>query len=131
MSEHRHLSEHMHLALARASYAAYVAKDRAALESLIADDFHFTSQLDNHLSRRTYFERCWPNSEWLESFDLIHLVPDGDRVFVTYEARGVDGRRFRNTEILTFHGSQIVDVEVYFGWSIPHAATAGGFVDKS
>jgi len=124
------MSEDSHLALARASYAAYIAKDRAALETLIADDFHFTSPLDNHLSRRTYFERCWPNSEWLEAFDFIHLVPDGDRVFVTYEARAVDGRRFRNTEILTFRGGQIIDVEVYFGWSIPHEATAGGFVDK-
>jgi hypothetical protein len=41
-----------------------------------------------------------------------------------------DGReRFRNTEILTIRRSQIVNVEVYFGWSIPHEAPDGGFVD--
>jgi ketosteroid isomerase-like protein len=38
----------------RASYLAYVSKDRAAIEALIADDFHFTSPLDNRLDRATY-----------------------------------------------------------------------------
>jgi len=50
----------------RASYLAYVSKDRAAIEALIADDFHFTSPLDNRLDRATYFERCWPNSQMIE-----------------------------------------------------------------
>jgi hypothetical protein len=50
-------------AIARAAYEAYVDKDRAAIEALIADDFHFTSPLDNRLDRATYFARCWPNSE--------------------------------------------------------------------
>jgi len=49
---------------------------------------------------------------------------------VTYEGRALGDRRFRNTEILTFRGSQIIDVEVYFGWSIPHDAKAGSFIDK-
>ena len=44
-------------AIARAAYGAYVAKDRAAIEALIADDFHFTSPLDNRLERATYFTR--------------------------------------------------------------------------
>src|SRR6185295_14695159 len=47
-------------AIARAAYEAYVTKDRAAIEALIADDFHFTSPLDNRLDRETYFRRCWP-----------------------------------------------------------------------
>jgi len=36
------------VAVARASYDAYVRKDRAAIEPLIADDLHFTSLLDHH-----------------------------------------------------------------------------------
>ena len=55
---------------------------------------------------------------------------DGDRVLVTYEGRAVGGGRFRNTEILTLREGQIIDVEVYFGWSIPHPARDGAFVDK-
>jgi hypothetical protein len=47
---------------------------------------------------------------------------DGDRVFVTSEGRNTNGRRFRNTEILTIRNELIVDIEVYFGWSLPHKA---------
>src|SRR4029453_11998789 len=118
-----------HLAIARAAYAAYVNKDRAALEAIIATDFHFTSPLDNRLDRATYFRRCWPNSETIAGFDFVNLVADGERVFVTYEGRNTNGRRFRNTEILTIRDEQIVEVEVYFGWSVPHGAPQGGFVD--
>ena len=81
-------------AIARAAYEAYVAKDRAAIEALIADDFHFMSPLDNRLDRATYFTRCWPNSETTEGFEFIHLIRDGGRVFVTYKARGAGGHRF-------------------------------------
>ena len=119
------------VAIARAAYEAYVTKDRSALENLIAEDFHFTSPLDNRLDRETYFRRCWPNSKVIEGFDFIHLVTDDDRVFVTYEGRNTDGRRFRNTEILTIRDLHIVDVEVYFGWSLPHKAPRGGYVNEA
>lgn len=119
------------VAIGRAAYEAYVTKDRAAIEALIANDFHFTSPLDNRLDRATYFARCWPNSEATVGFKFIHLVRDGERVFVTYEGRGAGGRRFRNTEIVTVRGTQIAEVEVYFGWDLPHKAPAGCFVDKA
>jgi hypothetical protein len=114
--------------IARAAYEAYVAKDRAAIEKLIADDFHFTSPLDNRIDRATYFDRCWPNSAWIKDFAYVNLVPDRDRVFVTYEGHSIKGNGFRNTEILTIRNGQIVDTEVYFGWSIPHKAEPGGFL---
>ena len=118
-------------AIAQAAYEAYVTKDRAALEALLADDFHFTSPLDNRLDRDTYFRRCWPNNKTIEGFDFVHLVTDADRAFVTYEGRNTNGHRFRNTEILTIRDQLIVEVEVYFGWSLPHQAPPGGFVDRA
>jgi ketosteroid isomerase-like protein len=117
------------IATARAVYAAYSNKDRAAIEPLIAGDFHFTSPLDNRIDRTTYFNRCWPSSATIASFDFVHLVENGERVFVTYEGSTNTGRRFRNTEILTVRGKQVIEVEVYFGWNVPHEAPAGGFVD--
>lgn len=119
------------VAIARAAYEAYVAKNRAAIEKLIGPDFHFTSQLDNRIDRATYFARCWPNSERIDGFNIINLVPDRDRVFVTYEGHSKNGERFRNTEIVTVRDGQIVAVEVYFGWSIPHKAKPGGFVEDN
>jgi ketosteroid isomerase-like protein len=105
--------------------------DRAVIESLVADDFHFTSPLDNRIDRGTYFARCWPNSEDITAFTFIHCVQDGDRVFVTYEGRGPGGKGFRNTEILTIRDGKLVEAEVYFGWSLPHEAPAGGFTNPN
>lgn len=119
------------VSIARATYEAYVRKDRGKIEALLAKDFHFTSPLDNRLDRKTYFERCWPNSAMTAGFDFIHCVAFGDRVFVTYEGQNSDGHRFRNTEILTVKNEQVVDVEVYFGWSLPHPATSGSFIDAN
>lgn len=117
--------------IARASYIAYANKDRAAIEALIADDFHFTSPLDNRIDRPTYFARCWPGSATIAGFEFIEVVSRGDKVFVTYEASGTGQRRFRNTELLTIRAGKIVDAEVYFGWSLPHDAPAGGSREPS
>ena len=116
--------------IAKQMYLAYVDKDRSAIERLIAEDFHFTSPLDNRLDRKTYFERCWPNSRWIAGFDFIAVVPNDDRVYVTTVGHSNSGRNFRNTEVLTIRGGKVVEVEVYFGWSIPHEAKPGGFIDK-
>jgi ketosteroid isomerase-like protein len=123
------------IAVAQASYDAYVTKDRAAIEALIGDDFHFTSPLDNRIDRAAYFKRCWPNSEALVNFRFVHLVRDGERVFVIYDATshrdGAADVHFRNTEILTIRDGKIVEAEVYFGWTIPHHAPAGHSTDNS
>jgi len=119
------------LQIACASYQAYVDKDRYALETLIADDFHFTSPLDNRIDRATHFERCWPVSRTISGYDFVHLAADGDCVFVTYEGETTTGRRFRNTEVLTIKNGKIKEVEVFFGWNVPHEAREGGFVDKA
>lgn len=116
--------------IAKAAYKAYASNDRLTIKDLIADDFHFTSPLDNRINRTTYFERCWPNNQSIEAFNFIHLVPNWQQVFVTYEGRKVDGSLFRNTEIVTVSGQQIVEVEVYFGWNMPHQAPPGGFIDS-
>ena len=117
--------------IARACYQAYVDKDRAAIEALLDADFHFSSPLDNRLDRETYFERCWPNCERIRACTIRHLVAIGEAVFVTYEGEAVDGKGFRNTEVMTIRDGKIVEVEVYFGWSLPHPAPDGGFVEAS
>jgi hypothetical protein len=115
--------------IARACLQAYVDKDRAAAETLIADDFRFTSPLDNAIGRTTYFERCWPNSASMTAVRIVEAVDDGDHAFIVYEADS-NGKTFRNCELHTARGDQLVSVEVYFGWNLPHPAAPGGFVDE-
>lgn len=117
--------------VARACFEAYERKDRSAIERLLAEDFVFTSPMDNRLDRDTYLEHCWPNSEIIDRFEYLRLFEEGDTVFVTYVGHTASDKKFRNTEIFTVRGNQIIEVEVYFGWDIPHAAPAGGFSDPS
>jgi ketosteroid isomerase-like protein len=103
----------------RASYDAYQVGDRSVLEDLLSEDFMFFSPPDPGIDRATYFERCWPNAELIDSFEFVRLIESGDEVVVTYESTKSDGSRFRNTEVHTFSGDRISKVEVYFGWDLP------------
>jgi ketosteroid isomerase-like protein len=118
------------LTVARACYEAYVAKDRAAIEALIAEDYHFTSPIDNALDRKTYFELCWPNSKALTGFDHIYQNEDGNRAFIVYEAHTESGKTFRNSEVHTVRNGKLVATEVYFGWDLPHNLPKGKHIEN-
>jgi len=105
--------------LARDAYRAFESQDRELIEGLLADDFVFYSPPDPGIDRAAYFERCWPNAGLIESYAFKRLEEIGDdEVLVTYEATKTDGKRLRNTEVLTFRGDQIAKAEVYFGWDL-------------
>jgi ketosteroid isomerase-like protein len=112
------MTAHDRLQLARDIYGAYESGDRRVVEDILSDDFTFYSPADVGIDRATYFERCWPNAELIESFEFKRLVEAGDEVIVTYESTKTDGNRFRNTEVLTFAGDKICKAEVYFGWDL-------------
>ena len=107
------------LQLARDAYRAFETGDRALIDSLLTDDFVFYSPPDPGIDRAAYFERCWPNADLIEAYEFKRLADIGDdEVLVTYEATKADGKRLRNTEVLTFRGEQICRAEVYFGWDL-------------
>jgi hypothetical protein len=99
-------------------YLAFAAGERNAVEEMLGEAFTFSSPVDVGLDRAGYFDRCWPGSGQRQQFEFVRLVEAGDDVIVTYEMTQPDGRRGRNTEILTFDGDQIVSAEVYFGWNL-------------
>jgi ketosteroid isomerase-like protein len=112
------MSAQNRLQLARDAYGAYESGDRSVVEGLLAEDFTFYSPADVGIDRARYFERCWPNAQLIEAFEFKRLIEAGDEVVVTYESTKSDGRRFRNTEVLTFVGDKIAKTEVYFGWNL-------------
>lgn len=116
--------------IAKRRFLAYANSDRKAIEALIAADFRFTSPLDNGIDRSAYMAACWPNHERITAFTFIRLAQFDEDVLVTYEGRTIDGRTFRNTEVLTIRDDRIVAVEVYFGWNVPHEVPAGGSVES-
>jgi ketosteroid isomerase-like protein len=104
--------------IARETYGAYETGERAMVEKHLAEDFRFYSPADVGIDLSTYWTRCWPNAATIAAFEFKRIIEHGEEVLVTYEATKTDGKRFRNTEILTFEGEKIVRAEVYFGWNL-------------
>jgi ketosteroid isomerase-like protein len=102
----------------RAFYRAFAEADRDAFEQMLAEEFTFSSPLDVGLDRAGFFERCWPGAGHGQQFEIERLLEVGDEVVVTYERIRPDGRRGRNTEVLTFDGDLVTRAEVYFGWDL-------------
>ncbi|RYZ49774.1 MAG: nuclear transport factor 2 family protein [Proteobacteria bacterium] len=101
--------------LIRRYFETFASADRNEAEKIIADDFTFTSPLDNHIDRKTYFERCWPLAGTFAGHDLKEVFTKGEECFVTYDASNKDGENFRNTELFRVRNGQIHSVEVFFG----------------
>lgn len=99
----------------RALFAAYLTDNREAVEDVFAADFRFTSPYDDRIDKRTYFERCWRSSNWIERHELERIFVQGDKAFVTYECVAKGGKSFRNTEFLEFENDKIKRIDVYFG----------------
>lgn len=95
--------------------AAYETKNRDHLEVVLSEDFTFTSPVDDHIDRKTYFERCWPNSESRKSFRVEKIFSEDDECFVAYEGERTSGAKFRNTEFIKIKDGRITHIDVYFG----------------
>ena len=107
-------------ALVRQLFSGWEQKDRMAVQTLLADDFTFTSpnEGDDHIDQAEYWRKCWPGSEAIQSFRILNLAEDEDGVFVRYECELTNGKRFRNTEYIRVDDDKIRAVDVYFGRSI-------------
>jgi len=101
--------------IVRRSYEAFARRDRAAVESILSDDFTFTSPYDDHINRSAYFERCWPFGDTIDRFEILDVMESGDRVVIVYEIKPKHGDAFRNSERLRVEAGQIKEVEVFFG----------------
>lgn len=102
--------------IVRRNFASYVKGDRATAESLIAEEFTFTSPQDDHIDRAAFFERCFPTSYRFSYQELKQVASTGDSVFVMYEYELREtGERYRNAELHTVRDGQIVEAQVFFG----------------
>jgi ketosteroid isomerase-like protein len=111
--------------LIRKIFSTYETKDRKTCEDLLSDDFTFSSPRDDHISKTTYFERCWPNSEKFRAIHIEKLFEKDNEAFVRYRAELKDGTSFRNTEFIRVEGNKIREVDVYFGRSLSEGAQEG------
>ena len=91
-------------------------KDWRATDSMLADDFTFSSPVDDHISKSAFKKGCWDTQVALIArHDLTHLIGTGNEAFVMYVCHTTTGKAFRNVEYLRLKDEKIEAIECYFG----------------
>jgi SnoaL-like domain len=104
------------IATVRKYYKGWEAKDWAAFDRLLTDDFTFTSPLDARISKSAFKAGCWDTQiPFIGWFDLKQVAGNGDEAFVMYVCHTSNEQTFRNVEYLRLKGDQVEAVECYFG----------------
>ncbi len=115
--------------LVRKWYAAWETKDWGPVDSLLADNFTFTSAAgDDHIDKSTFKARCWETQiDFIERFDLERVSTGPQDAFVKYLCHTRNGKSFRNVEYLRIKNGKLESIECYFGAqsSFPSAVSAG------
>jgi ketosteroid isomerase-like protein len=110
-------------------YAAWEKRDWGPVDSLLADDFTFTSAAgDDHISKSTFKTRCWETQiDFIAHFDLERVATGADDAFVKYLCHTKDGKSVRNVEYLQIKNGKLQSIECYFGEqsSFPSAVSTG------
>ena len=111
----------------RKYYTGWETKDWHPFDILLADDFTFTSPLDDHISKNAFKARCWDTQiAFIERFDLKQVIGTGNDAFVMYLCHTTNGKTFRNVEYLRLRGEQLQAIECYFGAQNNFASAVGG-----
>jgi ketosteroid isomerase-like protein len=110
-------------------YAAWEKKDLSTFNSLLADNFTFSSAAgDDHISKRTFKTQCWDTQiNFIKHFDLERITTGADDAFVKYLCHTTNGKSFRNVEYLRIKNGKLESIECYFGAqsSFPSAVSTG------
>jgi ketosteroid isomerase-like protein len=115
--------------IVRKWYAAWEQKDWGPVDSLLADNFTFSSAAgDDHISKSAFKEQCWKTQiNFIKHFDLERVSTGTDDAFVKYLCHTTNGKLFRNVEYLRIKNGQLQSMECYFGAqsSFPSAVSTG------
>jgi ketosteroid isomerase-like protein len=113
----------------RKYYAAWEKRDWQPIDTLLADNFTFTSaNNDDHISKSTFKTRCWETQiDFIERFDLQQVIANGNDAFVMYVCHTKNGKTFRNVEYFRLRDHKVEAIECYFGSqsSFPSAVSTG------
>ena len=103
--------------IVRKWYAAWENKDLGTFNSLLADNFTFSSAAgDDHISKSTFKTQCWDTQvDFIGHFDLERITTGADDAFVKYLCHTKNGKSFRNVEYLRIRNGKLQSIECYFG----------------
>ena len=94
-------------------------KDWAPFDAVMAEDFTFTSPLDDRIGKSAFKKNCWDTQiAFVDRFDLELVMARGNEALVKYLCRTKNGKSFRNVEYLRLSNQRIEAIECYFGGNL-------------
>lgn len=102
-------------------------KNWGPFDAVMADDFTFTSPVDDHISKSAFKKNCWDTQiAFVDQFDLELVTVKGNEALVKYHCYTKNGKSFRNVEYLRLRNQKIAALECYFGGKLtyPSAVSA-------
>ena len=110
----------------RTYFSGYEKKDWDTSNSVLADDFTFTSPNgDDHINKAAFKERCFISQlGFIQKFDIEAVFVRGDEAFVKYLCHTTKGTAFRNVEFHRFANGKIASIECYFGGQAGYPAAS-------
>jgi ketosteroid isomerase-like protein len=112
----------------RKYYAAWETKQWQSIDVLLAEDFTFSSPLDDPMSKSVFKAGCWDTQvAFIDRFDLKQVIGTGNEAFVMYVCHTKNGKTFRNVEYFQLRDDKVKAVVCYFGGksSFPSAVSNG------
>src|SRR5271154_4072778 len=96
-------------------YAGWGQKEWGPLDTLLADDFTFSSAAgDDHISKSAFKKQCWETQiNFIGHFDLERVATGLDDAFVKYLCHTKDGKSFRNVEYFGIRNGKLESLECY------------------
>ncbi len=104
-------------------YKLWERKDKewGPFAAILADDFTFSSPVDDHIGKTAFKKDCWDTQiDFLKGFDLELVTIKGDEALVKYLCHTMNGKSFRNVEYLRLRNQRIEAIECYFGGKLTY-----------
>jgi ketosteroid isomerase-like protein len=115
--------------IVRRYYKAWEKKDWGPLDTLLAENFTFTSANDDdHISKSAFKKGCWETQiDFIDHFEIERLFGQDDEAFVKYLCRTKNGKSFQNVEYVRVRNEKVEAIECYFGGhsTFPSAVSNG------
>jgi ketosteroid isomerase-like protein len=107
----------------RAYYNAFEKKDWNSMQQILAAGFTFSSPLDDHISIKSFKDRCWPNAYKIKKIDVDKVIINGDEAVVITNGWTTSGKLFRNSDYFKLKGGKIKAYECFFGPGINYPSS--------
>ena len=99
-----------------AYYSGFETHDWSKVINQLADDFTFTTPINDHISINEFRDSCWGTNKFFKKVNYVKMIEKNEVLVLLVEINTTDNKIVRNVDVFTFRLSgKIKSIEVFFG----------------